>query len=114
MDAAIKACFIAIPIISAENARVHALIGMRLRDAHRAAPQVYGYPLWWLAGTYVGSRTHENVIGSGKMKKIFSPAAAVGEPSRPGRCKGKKSFSINADRRPPSYPVEVAPLPAEP
>jgi len=40
MDAAIKAYFIAIPIVSAENARVHALIGMRLRDAHHTAPRL--------------------------------------------------------------------------
>src|SRR5262249_48369036 len=84
MDAAIKAYFIAIPIVSSENACVHALIGMRLRDAQRAAPRFTGLPLWWLAGTFVASRTHENVIGSRKMKKIFWPAAAGSEPSWPG------------------------------
>jgi hypothetical protein len=71
MDAAIKACFIAIPIISAENARVHALIGMRLRDAHRAAPRFTALPSGGWPIPMFGWRTHENVIGSWKMKKIF-------------------------------------------
>src|SRR6516162_6506825 len=51
--------------------------------------QVYGYPLWWLAGTYVASQTHENVIGSRKMKKSFGPLRQSA--SLPGRpCKGEE------------------------
>jgi hypothetical protein len=91
MDAAIRAYFIVIPIVSAENARVHALDRHALARRPPHGTQVYGYPLWWLAGTYVGSRTHENVIGSMENEKNHlaccgNQRAFLGDP-----CKGKKS-----------------------
>ena len=99
-DAAIKAYFIAISIVSSsENARVHAPI--RRRALARRPPRHTGFlrlsPSWlWLDRTSVGSRTRDKVISSQRMKKILA-ARPESEPFWL-RLQSEKSFTVNAER----------------